>query len=248
MPYRIDISSPAGDALDRLLELGALDVERINDGIAAIIPDDVSPETVARAAGAASFALSPAIGRDNGSVWMLTRRDPPKGLRLIDSTAFGTGHHPSTALCIEAIEEAVAIEVPARILDVGTGSGVLALAALKMGVPRAVGLDLDAEALEVAAENAHLNQLSDRLTLVLGGPEMVEGIWPLAVANILASPLIEMAPALVRRVGHHGHLILSGIASSLESEVLESYQRLGMHHICSEARAGWTIVILQASW
>ena len=81
-----------------------------------------------------------------------------------------------------------------------------------------------------------------------GVHNIIDGVWPLVVANILASPLIEMAPTLVRRVGHHGRLLLSGIASPLESEVLQSYQRLGMHHLRSERRAGWTMVILQASW
>jgi ribosomal protein L11 methyltransferase len=117
-----------------------------------------------------------------------------------------------------------------------------------MGVPRAVGLDIDADALKIAAENARLNNLADRLQLVLGGPDAVNGAWPIVVANVLAAPLIEMAPVLVRRVGHHGRLILSGISWSLEPEVLQSYQRLGMRHVRSETRAGWTVLVVEASW
>lgn len=74
------------------------------------------------------------------------------------------------------------------------------------------------------------------------------GAWPLVVANVLAAPLIEMAPILVRRVGRRGRLILSGIPRSVESEVAQGYQRLGMRHVRSETRAGWTVVVAQASW
>jgi ribosomal protein L11 methyltransferase len=109
-------------------------------------------------------------------------------------------------------------------------------------------LDIDRAALNAAAENARLNHLGDRLKLVLGGPEIVEGNWPLVVANVLAAPLIEMAPVLVRRVGRRGRLILSGIPWSLESEVRQSYQHLGLRYIGSKTRAGWTVVIARASW
>jgi hypothetical protein len=157
VPYRIDISSPPHDALDQLVQLGALDIEPVSDGLAAIIPDGVTPDAVAGALRVDSVAVSPAIGRDNGSVWLLSPRAvrigsvlvAPPGvvaplgtLRLTDSTAFGTGHHPTTALCVEALEEALTIAVPDSVLDVGTGSGVLALTALMMGVSRAVGLDI----------------------------------------------------------------------------------------------------------
>jgi ribosomal protein L11 methyltransferase len=263
VPYRIDISCPPHDVLDRLVQLGALDIDRVGDGIAAIIPDGVKPGAVAAAVGVASVVVSPAVARDNGSIWLLSPRvvhignvviapaevaAPPGALRLTDSAAFGTGHHPTTALCIEALEEAMTIAVPDSILDVGTGSGVLALAALVMGVPRAVGLDIDADSLEVAAANARLNNLTDRLRLVLGGPDVVDGIWPLIVANVLAAPLIEMAPILVRRVGSRGGLILSGIPRSTESEVRQTYEHLGMRHVRSETRAGWTMLVVQPSW
>jgi ribosomal protein L11 methyltransferase len=263
MPYRIDVTAPNHDSFDRLVRFGALDVEPIGDSLAAIIPDGVTPDTVAAALGLTSVTVSPAVARDNGSVWLLRPRAvhigsvviapvdaaaPADALRLTDSNAFGTGHHPTTALCIEALEEALTIAVPDSVLDVGTGSGVLALAALKMGVPRAVGLDIDADALKISAENARLNNLADRLRLVLGGPDVVDGVWPLVVANVLAAPLIEMAPSLVRRIANRGLLILSGISSSLESEVRHTYERLGMQHIRSETRAGWTVVVTQASW
>ena len=77
---------------------------------------------------------------------------------------------------------------------------------------------------------------------------LVGGVWPLVVANVLAAPLIEMAPVLVRRVGSRGRLILSGIPWSLESEVRQAYERLGMRHLRSEKRAGWMVLVVQASW
>jgi ribosomal protein L11 methyltransferase len=263
LPYRIDIGSPPPDALDLLVELGALDVEPIEHGIAAILPDSVTEESVIRALGASGVTISSAVPRDSGSVWLLSPRAvrigrilitspeavaPPTALRLLDSDAFGTGHHPTTALCIEAIEEIVEGEHVGSVLDVGTGSGILALAALTMGVPQAVGLDIDPPALKVAAENARLNHLEDRLKLTPGGPEAVDGHWPLVVANVLAAPLIDMAPILVRRLAKSGHLILSGIPSSLESEVRKAYQRCGVRHIVSKTRSGWTALIAQAPW
>ena len=263
MPYRIDISSPPSDALDVLIDLGALDVEGVHDGLAALMPDAVTPDAVARALGGAVVTVSAAVARDDASVWMLSPdtvrigslliaspNAPPtlNALRLTDSGAFGTGHHPTTALCIEILEEMLSIERVESILDVGTGSGILALAGLTMGVPRAIGLDIDPEGLKVAAQNARMNHLDDRLQLVLGGPEDVNGMWPLVVANVLAAPLIDMAPILVRRIRGRGRLILSGIPSSLESEVRQAYQHFGMRQIGSETRAGWTTLVLQASW
>jgi ribosomal protein L11 methyltransferase len=264
VPYRVDVARADDAALDRLVELGAVDVDRSpRGGIAALMPDGVAPEHVARALGVDHVSISAAVGRDAGSVWILTPRAIRVGrlrivpadasgesgaLRLIDSAAFGTGIHPTTAMCLEAIEETVQSSTPGALLDVGTGSGVLALAALLMGVPRALGLDVDAEALRAAADNARLNALAPRLQLVRGGPDAVAGAWPLVVANLLAAPLVDLAPVLVRRVGHQGRLVLSGIPSSVEADVERAYQRLGMQHVRAQSRAGWSALVLQASW
>jgi ribosomal protein L11 methyltransferase len=265
VPYRIDLRAGAEAAFDRLVELGAIDAEISSDHsrIAALMPDAVAPERVAAAIGAAEFSVSPAVGRDADSVWVLNPRaihvgrlwivpahlaTTPGALRLIDHPAFGTGLHPTTALCLEALEEAVDHTRPESVLDVGTGSGVLALAALMLGVPRAHGIDMDEEALRAAAENARLNSLDGRFTLTRGGPEAVTGTWPLIVANLLAGALIEMAPALVRRVGPRGQLVLSGIRQSVSPDVSEVYRRTGMRAIRQESRAGWGVLVLQASW
>lgn len=264
MPYRIDLREATEDTVDRLIELGAVDVERSPDGgLAALMPDSVAPERVASALNVDDLSTSPAIGRDDGSVWILSPRPIRVGririlpahmkaeardVRLIDAAAFGTGLHPTTALCLEALDEALRFATPDAVLDVGTGSGVLALAALTLGVPRALGIDIDDEALLVAEENARINGLDQRLQLARGGPEVVTGTWPLVLANVLAAPLIEMAPALVRRVAHHGQLILSGIPSSVEPDVDRAYRRLGMRRAAMKSRAGWIALILQASW
>lgn len=279
----MDLRDGGDEAFDRLVELGAIDAERLPDGsLAVLIPDSVAPEQVSDALGVAEVPVSPAIGRDAGSVWVLSPRPfrvgrlrimpaqspaEPGALRLVDAAAFGTGLHPTTALCLEALEEVVqaaprskqrgqTVKKPSihdltpteGVLDVGTGSGVLALAALLMGVPRALGIDNDNEALRVAAENARINALDRRLQLARGGPEVVAGTWPLVLANVLAAPLIQMAPDLVRRVGHHGWLVLSGIPTSVEPDVDLAYRHLGMRRVRSASRAGWVALVMRASW
>ena len=264
MPYRVDLRTATNDALDRLIELGAIDAEQSHDGgLAALIPDSVAPEQVAQALGVDRLSISPAVGRDEESVWVLNPRPirigrvrivpahpdaDPNALRLIDAAAFGTGLHPTTALCLEALDEIVDIAPPDTVLDVGTGSRILALVALMLGVSRALGIDIDDEALRVTAENARINGMDTRLQLARGGPETVTGTWPLVLANVLAAPLIEMAPTLVRRVGHHGQLLLSGIPTSVEQNVEEAYRRLGMQRVRATSRGGWVALVMQASW
>jgi ribosomal protein L11 methyltransferase len=263
VPFRIDIIDPPADALDRLMSLEALDLEVVPRGIAALLPDSITAAQIEDLFGRVHVSISPAAPRDDGSVWVLRQRtvhtgrlviaaaDQPASagvLRLVDSPAFGTGLHPTTALCLDALSREVAGTLPARLLDIGTGSGILALAALVMGVPSAVALDIDPSALQSARANARLNSLADRLHLLRGGPEALHGAWPLVVANILAAPLIEAAPAVVRCVAHRGRLMLSGISVGMAPEVARAYEHLGMRPIQSEVRDGWSCLLLAASW
>ena len=264
MPYRIDLRDADDAALDRLVELGALDVDASGDrGLAALMPDGVTPAQVARALARDDVSVSPAISRDAGSVWILgprtvrigrlqiappTAQAGPGVVRLLDTAAFGTGLHPTTALCLDHLDDLVQADAPGSVLDVGTGSGVLALAALTLGVPRAAAIDVEAEAVRAAAANARLNNLRARMHLVRGGLDALRGVWPLVLANVLAAPLIEMAPVLVTRVGHHGRLVLSGIPDAVAEDAGRAYRRLGMRPIGARSRSGWVALLLQASW
>ena len=251
VPYRVDLRHAAPEMADRLIDLGALDVDASGAGVAAVMPDRVPPAELTAALGTSDLIVSPAVARDAESVWVLTPRPIAVGgrvLTLADAPAFGTGLHPTTALCLDAVRDACESTPLDRVLDVGTGSGVLALAALMLGVPRALGIDVDDAALHAARENAHLNGLDGRLELSLGGPESISGAWPLVLANVLAAPLIEMAPVLVRRVGRRGQLVLSGVPEGVTDDVNRAYTRLGMQQVRVVPRAGWVALVLQATW
>jgi ribosomal protein L11 methyltransferase len=263
VPYRIDIAHAQADVLDQLIDVGALDVATSDHHVSALMPDAVDVDRVKAVLGRDDLRVSPARGRDGDSVWILQPRpvqvgrlqlfpagwpSSTLGIRLVDDEAFGTGLHPTTALCLEAMDEQLAISTPAGVLDVGTGSGVLALAALFAGVPEATAIDIDADALRVAHGNARANGLEARLRLAHGGPDVVNGMWPLVVANILAAPLIEMAPVLAQRVGHGGRLILSGVHASLMPDVERAYRRPGMRPVSARTRDGWSALTFDASW
>jgi len=264
MPYRLELHGARHGAVERLIDLGALDVDASTQGIViGLMPDDVLPGQASCAAGVPDYLVSRAVPRDAGSVWIL-RPAPvevgklriipdhmdaePGALRLIDAPAFGTGRHPTTVLCLEAITALAATAPPGRMLDVGTGSGILALAALVMGVAGVLALEVDDAAVRVAVANARLNGMTERLQIVRGGPEVVSGTWPLVIANVLAAPLIEMAPVLVRRLGHEGRLVLSGIPVSRADDVAGAYVRQGLHRVESRLRAGWVALVFAATW
>lgn len=135
--------------------------------------------------------------------------------------AFGTGNHATTALCLEWLDgEDLADR---SILDYGCGSGILAVAALKLGAQRAYGLDIDPQALTASAENARKNDVADRLELLLADAKPPPPT-DLVIANILAQPLIELAPRIVSAVRSGGRLALSGILASQLDSVRDAYR------------------------
>jgi len=146
---------------------------------------------------------------------------PPSGriaLRLPASTAFGTGGHESTRLALLCLEE----EPPdgLEVLDVGTGSGVLALAAAALGARRAVALDTDPEAVFVARENLRLHEFGPRVRLLAAGVGAVAGIFPLVLANLLPQEFLPMRVAVMSRVAPGGRLVLSGIPLEREESMV----------------------------
>lgn len=145
-------------------------------------------------------------------------------VRLDPGLAFGSGTHPTTALCLRWLDGlANAGELVNRsVLDFGCGSGILALAALKLGATSAVGVDNDPQALIATADNAARNAVGDRLSVFLPDDEPATR-YPIVVANILASALDALAETLADRVAPGGRIALSGILHGQEADLLERY-------------------------
>ena len=148
----------------------------------------------------------------------------PAIVRLDPGLAFGSGTHPTTALCLQWLD-GLATEGTLRgqcVLDFGCGSGILALAALKLGAARAVGVDNDPQALLATHDNAQRNEVGERLAVYLPGDEPV-ATYPVVVANILASALVALADTLAARVAPGGRIAMSGILAGQEDEVIARY-------------------------
>jgi len=150
----------------------------------------------------------------------------PRGPTIIiqPGQAFGTGHHASTFGTLRLIDGFCAKNSIERALDVGTGSGILAIAMCKLGAPRVIALDQDPVALENARENLMLNQVERAVRLSLAPLASIGGHFDLITANILSSVLIEMAPRLIARLREGGHLILAGILAREARTVATAYE------------------------
>jgi ribosomal protein L11 methyltransferase len=158
----------------------------------------------------------------------LNQRVDDPGAVVVDldpGLAFGTGHHPTTALCLRWLDGTDLAGT--QVLDYGCGSGLLAIAALKLGAAAAVAVDHDPQALEATADNAAANGVADGLAVLT--PEQFSaatdrpGTFDIVIANILAGPLIELAPMLTAQVRAGGHIALSGILEHQVEQVGSAY-------------------------
>lgn len=174
-------------------------------------------------------------------IWLAPANDPaiPAGLigvRLHMGLAFGTGEHPTTALCLEWLD--AELEPGARVLDYGCGSGILAIAGARLGAGRVVGTDVDPQAIRASEDNARANEVA--ATFVL--PDALHpGSFDMVVANILANPLTLLAPALALRVRVGGRIALSGILEPQAAMVAAAYGRwfnIGPW----DSRDGWVLL------
>lgn len=150
--------------------------------------------------------------------------------------AFGTGDHPTTSLCLGAVDEFMAAHPGASVLDVGTGTGVLAFAAKKLGAARCVGIDNDVTSVELAKECMAENALTDieLSTKTLHG---IDGTFDLVLANILANTLIELAPLIAPKVKQR--LVLAGVLVPQADEVKAAFSKQGLTHLRDATIGEW---------
>ena len=171
---------------------------------------------------------------------------PPGAVEVVldPGMAFGTGTHPTTSLCLAALSDLLTARPGASVLDVGTGSGLLAIAARKLGAGRVAANDEDPVAVRVAGENAERNGAA--LELTVDPVEAIAGTFDVVVANILANVLVALAPALAAKLAPGGVLLLSGILGPQEDEVRRAHVAQGLAPVPGgDRRQGeWSLLAL----
>lgn len=180
--------------------------------------------------------------------WMDSPEPDRIAIKIDPGMAFGTGTHPTTQLCLELMEKifddgqmtpdhgtSSVVRRPWSTIDIGCGSGILSIAAIKLGVTTALGVDIDQESILNSRENADLNEVGDRLILGVGSVgEILEGKFsfksaPLVVANILAPVIVRLfGMGMANLIEADGAIVLSGILQEQEQSVLEAGQAQGL--------------------
>ncbi|MFN2272938.1 MAG: 50S ribosomal protein L11 methyltransferase [Anaerolineae bacterium] len=172
---------------------------------------------------------------------------PASGDVVIDldpGMAFGTGLHPTTQLCLEALEEMV--QPGAEVLDLGTGSGILAIAAAKLGARSVKAVDNDPMAVKTARENAVTNNVQETVHVVEGSLENVPGDYDLVVVNILARIIAEMLQeGLGTRVRPGGKLVAAGIIADQEVTVTEALEQKALTLVERRQKGDWVCLVIE---
>lgn len=177
----------------------------------------------------------------------------PNPIRIIiePKMAFGTGHHATTHLCLEALAGLVKssqLSPADRFLDLGTGSGILGIAGAKLGL-HGIGLDIDPVAVENALENSRINAVDERFPVAVGSVACLHPMerFQLILANILAAPLVDLAPTLKNLLAPGGRLVLSGLLTTQEFLVTTAYTRLGLPSPAALRRGEWSALVWDLS-
>ena len=169
-------------------------------------------------------------------------------LKIDAGAAFGTGHHGTTVGCLEAFDNLLKTETFEKVLDVGCGTGVLAIAAAKTGTPIAVGTDIDEPSARIANENAEINEAKCDFYFAdgLSDPRIAQHQpYDLVFANILAAPLVHLAPEIGAALKSGGVAILSGLLRTQEERVLEAYLPLGFTVVQTIHHDAWSALQLR---
>jgi ribosomal protein L11 methyltransferase len=177
-------------------------------------------------------------------------------IKIDPGMAFGTGTHPTTQLCLELMENAISdlreSNSEFRVIDVGCGSGILSIAALKLGARRALGVDIDAGSVKNSRENAAMNGIGDEFILGFGSVDEIRNggfdfdTAPLVVANILAPVIIRLFDAgLAELIDDHGTIILSGILQEQEERVIEAAQAKSLRMNQRRQIGDWVALMLR---
>ena len=177
----------------------------------------------------------------------LPNEDGDIPIRIDANLAFGTGHHPTTAGCLTLLDR-FAGWAPKSIFDLGCGSAVLAIAAAKMWDRDIIASDIDEDSVSIAAENAAFNDVGDKLTTITAAgfdhPDIAAAApFDFVFANILAGPLAELAPDMAKHIGKNGRVMLAGLMSEQESDVVEAYEREGFRLINRLDQPTWPILL-----
>lgn len=171
---------------------------------------------------------------------------PQPGERIVEldpGMAFGTGTHPTTRLCVELLQEL--IDRPLRVLDLGTGSGILAVVAVKLGAAAVTATDIDPVAVRIAADNARVNGVADRVRTIeadLLGADLPER-FDLVVANIIANAILKVIPGVPRVLAPEGLFLCSGIIEERFPEVQTELERQGFQIAKVLRRDGWVAAV-----
>ncbi len=169
-------------------------------------------------------------------------------LRIEAGAAFGTGHHGTTVGCLQAYDRLIKARSFKKVLDVGAGTGLLAIAAARTGSKLAVGTDIDRPSVRIARENAKVNQANAKFVHASGlGDRLVADNAPydLVFANILARPLISLAQDIKRALVPGGTVILSGLLRTQERMVKAAYLSRGFKVVSRIHRDAWATLVLQ---
>lgn len=163
--------------------------------------------------------------------------------------AFGTGHHGSTEGCLALLDEAIADTRPERVLDIGTGTGILAVAAVKLGAGLVLALDVDPDAIAAARVNAARNGCAERIELLMAGPESLRDVppFPLVLANLLAHTHLALTPHYRRLAAPGGALILGGILEHEDKDVIAALETAGLALRGRLVIEGWSSLLLEAA-
>ncbi|MEQ9317074.1 MAG: 50S ribosomal protein L11 methyltransferase [Henriciella sp.] len=181
----------------------------------------------------------------------LAKSAPGKTPILIEAgPAFGTGHHGTTLGCLMGFEHVLKSARPKTVLDIGTGSGVLAIAAIKAGAQRAWGTEIDADSVRVANENAAKNHVANAFKTFGTGGGLNHTIrsdapYDLIFANILFRPLVGLCPTIAGLTAKGGHVILSGLLSHQEPLVRAAYTGHGLTLVHRIRRDGWSSLVFR---